>query len=891
MISFPLPGIRFSKFTLSNGLDVIVHRRPDLPMVAVNLWYHVGSKNEERRQRGFAHLFEHLMFEGSEHYPGDFFKPLQRLGASINGSTSSDRTNYFVDLPSAHLEIAVAMESDRMGNFLPALTDHKLRVQKDVVKNEYRQNYANRPYGQVWSLMSEALYPPEHPYSWMTIGVMEEVEAASRDDVESFFRRYYVPSNASLCLAGDLDEEDAFNCAQRYFGPIAGGSPAITPRVSLPACTNEVRLQLRDRVELDRTYRVWHTVPQFADDDAERCLISDILTRGKTSRLYQKLVVEHKIAQDVTAYQAGRELAGSFGIVITVRSGEDLKRAEAMADAEVQDLAQNGPRPEEFERVKNQRISSFIYSLDGLGGLGGVADRLNAYNTYLGDPGRLETDLSRFLTATAESVKRVAQHFLLDRSCVTLEVLGRSHATVLPPLDRKQPPVSKPAVAFRAPIPEPIRLSNGSELWLIRRTGLPIVSTTLVTTAGAASHSPEQGGLANLTAALVDEGTRTRSSEQIAAAAENLGTLLSTNAGWDGSYISFQCLSQYVEASTELAVDLLRNPTFPEADWTRIQSQAISSLRAETDSAESQAHRALLAALFNPSHPFHVTTDGTVESVSALQRSDLIAFHENHWPQKNAWIMAGDISPEAAQALLETRLDGWGSQAKVGLPEPVLESPHRPTAPRLIVVHRPGAPQAVVRLGHVGIPRLHPDHDALMLWNQVLGGQFTSRLNAKLREEKGFTYGIRSHFDARRGAGPFWVGSSLQADKVAEALVDIRAEIGLLLGERPPTEAELDDARRALIEGQARQFESPSDLVSRFAGLFLYGFAPDHHARLAERLRAIALDTVVDAARRHVHPEAMTMVVVADADAVSDSLQKLNWCPVERLAPTVVSPR
>ena len=467
-----LPTIEFTRRTLANGLDVIVHRRPDLPMVSVNLWYHVGSKNEERRQRGFAHLFEHLMFEGSEHYPGDFFKPLQRLGASINGSTSSDRTNYFIDLPAAHLEIAVAMESDRMGHFLPALTDHTLRVQKDVVKNEYRQNYANRPYGQVWSILSEAMYPPEHPYSWMTIGVMEEVEAASRDDVESFFRRFYVPGNASLCLAGDLDESEAFDLATRYFGGIAGGVKSIQPRVAPQNLTSTVRLTLRDRVELDRSYRLWHTVPQFAQDDAELMLLADILARGKSSRLYQSLVVRERVAQDVTAYQGSRELAGTFGIVVTVRPGETLSRAQELVDAEIRDLAQNGPTTEEFERVKNLRISNFVYSLDGLGGFGGIADRLNAYNTYLGDPGRLGSDLTRFLAATPERLKQVAGAYLADRPYVNLDVLGRAHtATSLPSLDRKVAPVSKPAVAYQAPVPVPITLSNGSELWLIQRPG------------------------------------------------------------------------------------------------------------------------------------------------------------------------------------------------------------------------------------------------------------------------------------------------------------------------------------------------------------------------------------------------------------------------------------
>src|SRR4051794_7212054 len=290
--SLRLPEFRYTKTTLANGLDVIVRRQGPLPIVAVNLWYHVGSKDEERRQRGFAHLFEHLMFEGSEHYPGDFFKPLQRIGASLNGSTSTDRTNYFEDVPSPHVELALAMESDRMGHLLPALSDEKLRIQKDVVKNEYRQNYANRPYGMVWHLLAEALYPPTHPYSWPTIGVMEDVEAADRADVEAFFRRFYVPSNASLCLVGDIEEGRALDLAGRYFGPLAGGSTAPPPRAPEAGLKDHVELRLHDRVELERVYLVWPTVAQFHRDEAPLLLLADILARGRSSRSYRKLVVE-----------------------------------------------------------------------------------------------------------------------------------------------------------------------------------------------------------------------------------------------------------------------------------------------------------------------------------------------------------------------------------------------------------------------------------------------------------------------------------------------------------------------------------------------------------------------------------------------------------------------
>jgi len=878
--SLRLDALRFSKATLLNGLDVIARRQGPLPVVAVNLWYHVGSKNEERSQRGFAHLFEHLMFEGSEHYPGDFFKPLQSLGASINGSTSSDRTNYFVDLPSAHVELALAMESDRMGHFLPALDDHKIRVQKDVVKNEYRQNVANRPYGMAGRLMAEAMFPPGHPYSWTTIGVMEDVEAAGRDDVEAFFRRFYVPGNASLAIVGDIDEDRAHALAERYFGDIPGGTKALTPWVPAARLEGGLDLVVRDRVEHDRVYLSWHTVPHFHDADASLVLLGDILGRGKSSRLHRKLVVGREIVQDVAAYQSGRELAGTFGAVATLRPGEDWRAARDAITAEIAAIAEHGVEPEELERVKNGRLAGFIYALDNIGGFGGVADRLNAYNTYLGDPGRITSDLARYGEVTPGSVREVARAYLNGVSRVCLTVLGRKPATASPPLDRSVPPAASVASAYRAPEPVVRELRCGVPIWIIPRRDLPIVAATFVLDAGASAHGPSRGGLASLTADMLDEGTTARTSHQIALAAEGMGTGLSISAGWDGAYVGLQSLTPHLGASLDLAVDVLRDPAFPAGEFDRVHAQALNDLRAARDSAEARAGRALLRALFDADHPYRVPVDGDLATVSSLTADDLRAFHRARYVAGGgACVVAGDVDPDAVVALLDDRLGDWSGRAE---PLPGVERPGSIGRPRLLLLDRPGAPQAVVRVGHVGTDRLDPDFTDLTVWNQILGGQFSSRLNARLREEKGFTYGVRSHFDFRRGAGPFVISSSLQSDRLGEALEDLRREVVALLDDRPPTPGELDDARRSLIEGQARHFETPSALVSRYAGLFLHGFPPDHHAKFAERLEGVTLASIGAAARRRVDPRGFVAVVVADADLVHGPLEALGWCEVER---------
>jgi predicted Zn-dependent peptidase len=878
-----LPEFSFTKTTLANGLDVIVRHQEQLPLVAVNLWYHVGSKNEERRQRGYAHLFEHLMFEGSAHYPGDFFKPLQRLGASVNGSTSSDRTNYFVDTPAAHVELALAMESDRMGFLLPALDDAKLRIQKDVVKNEYRQNYANRPYGMVWQQIAEALYPPGHPYSWLTIGIMEDVEAATRDDVEAFFRRYYVPSNASLCLVGDIDIDRALALAERYFGPLAGGAKAAPVWVADDPLARDVEMVLRDRVELDRVYLVWPSVPLFHEDDAALVLLADILARGKSSRLYRKLVVEHEIAQDVSGYQSGRELAGSCGISVTLRPGRSRVEVRTLVDAELAAVAAGGVTGEELRRVKNGRLAGFFYALEHSGGFGGVADRLNAYNIYLGDPGRITSDFERYQSVTAEAVAAVARRFIVGHPRVALEVISnKPAATTTPPLDRSVAPQSPPAGRFRAPRPEVRRLDCGLPLWVIPRRDLPIVAATLVL-AGGASRSPAgQAGLPHLTATMLTEGTASRSALEVARTAEEMGTSLAGSCGWDGSYISLQCLSPHLSASLDLAVDVLRNPTFPEPEWERVRGQTLAALQAERDSAEARTYRGLLRAIYGPDHPYRLPIDGAEATVSPLTRDDLKQFHGRYdGPSHGAWVVAGDVDPDRFAQELDRRLAGWSGPSvdRFAVPAPPARADH----PRILLLDRPGAPQAVVRAGHVGMPRLDPDFTDVLVLNQVLGGQFTSRLNSRLREEKGFTYSIRSHFDCRCGAGPFTITAALQQDRLDEAVHDVHREVLALAGDRPATLPELDDARRALIEGQARQFETPAALVSRYASLFVHGLPPDHHTHFAERLDGVSVASLAATASRQIHPRALVVVVVADAARALERLRRIEWAAVETI--------
>ncbi len=416
--------IPFSKATLDNGLDVLLHEDRSCPIVAVNLWYHVGSKNESPGHTGFAHLFEHLMFEGSAHHDKGYFHPLQAAGASLNGSTNADRTNYWELVPTSALELALWMESDRMGYLLPALTAAKFANQRDVVLNERRQNYENRPYGLAPMAILAALFPPEHPYHWATIGEIADLHAVRLDEVHAFFRRYYHPANASLAIAGDIEADAALALARAYFGDLEPG-PRPDPVAASASLGGDVRLVLEDRIELPRLYMSWLSPAMFAADDAELDLAADLLANGKTSRLYRRLVFDERVATDVSAAQNSREMAGFFQITATAAPGHALGEIEAAVLEEVARVAAAGPREDEMERGRVQAEAQFVFRLQSVGGFGGKSDQLNAYNVLVGDPAYFEQDLGRYQRVTAASLQRAGEAYLARAPHVSLSVIPR----------------------------------------------------------------------------------------------------------------------------------------------------------------------------------------------------------------------------------------------------------------------------------------------------------------------------------------------------------------------------------------------------------------------------------------------------------------------------------
>lgn len=880
-----VPRWEAAKRTLGNGLDVILCPVRRSPMVSVNLWYDVGSQNERPGEKGFAHLFEHLMFEGSKHFPGDFFKHLQKYGAGVNGSTSSDRTNYYEDIPAEILELALAMESDRMGHLVESLDNSRLETQKGVVTNEYRQNYSNQPYGMVSQMMAEGLYPDGHPYSWTTIGLMEEVNSASRDQVVAFFERYYVPANASLCIAGDIDAEHAFELAEHYFGSFRSGLRCPVPQVAENSLSQSRTIVMRDKVSLERLYLTWPTVRQLTTDEPPLSLLGDILASGRSSRLYQQLVVKQQLAQDVAAGQWSRELAGQFSVVVTLRPGASAEQVRAIIERSLIDISNEGPAAEELQRVIRRRWSGHLFSLEKLGGFGGVADRLNAFNNFTDDPGRLWTDALRYRRVDAAEIARAAKTYLAERPRLEINVQPQPKVASSP--DRAAGVKIGPPRPNRFAEPKVVKISDQVSAWLLPRRDWPVVAGAIAARPATAMMGETGSGLAQLHASTMMEGTARRSGIELAEAIESLGSSISPHLETSGLHLMFQSTAEGLGETWDLASEIWTETAFPDGDWQRQRDRLVISQKSEVDRLESLAHRAFLLGIYGPGHPFGRPLGGIPDGLAGLTHGQLVSVRDRlNRPGELALIIAGDFD--------ESRIVDNISRLAVGFTRPSPTDtidfsrfqPIKSAGSRLIVVNKPGAQQAVIRLGELGIMADDPDREALGLWNLSLGGLFTSRLNHVLREQKGLTYGVRSGFDPRRDmAGTFAIASSVQHDRCAEAIEAARQEVFGLLGEHALTKDELEDARRNRLEATSREDETCTQAANRLVDLWLAGLGPVHSNAQIERYQRLTLAEVQAAAHRRLNPSGWLSVLVADWSKVATDVEKLGFDEITIMSP------
>ncbi len=861
---------------LKNGLTLLVHEDHKAPIVAVNVWYHVGSKNERLGKTGFAHLFEHLMFNGSEHFDDDYFKGMEKVGASeLNGTTSEDRTNYFEDAPKEALDFLLWMESDRMGHLLGAVSQAKLDEQRGVVQNEKRQR-ENRPYAVADELITKGTYPAGHPYSWTVIGSMEDLNAASLDDVKDWFRKYYGAANATLVVAGDVNPAEVLQKVEKYFGDIPSGPPLARHEAWIAKRTGEQRQIAQDRVPQARLYKVWN-VPQFGAPETDYLsLASDILAAGKSSRLYKRLVYDEQIASDVSAYVDGREIGGHFVIVATARPGVPLAKVEKAVDEELARFLAKGPTADELARVKTQTQASFIRGLERIGGFGGKSDTLAMNQVFLGRADAWKEMLERVRQATPRDVRDAARRWLSDGVYV-LEVQPLPEfQTAKSDVDRSKLPVPtiQPKVSF--PKLERATLSNGLKVVLAERHSVPVVELTLLVDAGYAADQSAQPGTAKLAMNLLDEGTKSRNAFQISDELDRLGATLSTGSGLDASDVSMSALEQNLTPSLELFADVIKNPTFPEADFQRLQKLQLDGIKREKADPNSMALRVLPGLLYGPKHAYStpLTGSGSEASVARITRADAVKFHDAWFKPNNATlVVVGDTTLAEIKPRLEQLFGDWKAGEVPAKNVSLVKPPERPL---VYLIDRPGSLQSAIFVGEVAPPKANPQETAIEVMNDILGGTFTSRLNMNLREDKHWSYGVRSTLVDARGPRPFFVVAPVQTDKTKEAMAEILKELQGIAANKPVSSEEVAKIQKERTLKLAGAWETSEAVASSISRMVRFNLPEDYYDTYAARVLALKQADVDAAARKIVHPNERVWVVVGDRAKIEPEIRELG---------------
>ncbi|MEP6996073.1 MAG: pitrilysin family protein [Betaproteobacteria bacterium] len=903
MLSAPLaaaetaPTIPYEKYRLANGLEVILSQDRTLPLVTVDIWYHVGAANEESTRTGFAHLFEHMMFTGSKHVPrGLADKLLEAAGASdSNASTSFDRTNYYDTLPSNQLELALWTHADRMGYLLDSLDQKALSNQQDVVRNERRERIENQPYGIVDEAVFRSLFPVGHPYRPYIMGSHADIQAARLTDVRDFFKRYYRPNNATLTIVGDFDAASAKRLVAKYFGSFRRGPDVARPDFVTPPIVGERRQIVTDQIELERVDLAWLTPPRFKPDDAELTIAAHILAGGKSSRLYNKLVYELQLAQEVSAAQDANALTSIFDVQAFARPGHTAAELQAAIDVELDRFAAEGPSAAEVERARNQ-IERSMYQ--GLQRVVGRADTLNMYNHYTGDPGYLPKDVARYAAVTPESVQRaVRAHLRKDTRVAVSAVRGakkldpepavvspsRVRATESINADeawRSKPPPAGPARVPTLPMPQSFKLANGLTVLHLLRSGLPIVTAQLVVNAGLAANDPGLPGAADFAAAMLEEGTTTRSAVQIAQEMEQLGAGYAAQTRRDATLLRIDALARNFPAALGLVADIAQHPTFPAEEIERRRKAHLSEIIEAREDAGTLAEVAFSRALYGPDHPYGRSNLGTEESMQRIGEADLREFWQRWFqPDNAALVIVGAIDPAALRPLAERLWATWTAAPSATRDDKAAITPS-PTAARLVIVDKPGAPQAELRIGRIGTVRTTPDFPALQVLNEAIGGGFTSRLNLDLREEKGYTYGIGSRFEYGRRPGPFVVRTAVKSDVAVPAIQEILAQLKRA-GAAPLTAEELRRARGSLTQSLPAMFETNSATGSSFGELFVYGLPLDYFRQLPPQLSQVRAADLAPLARRYLDPASMVVIAVGDRASLQPALDALQLGPLE----------
>jgi zinc protease len=889
LIGLPVFGqqvdIPFQKFVLPNGLTVLVHEDHKAPIVAVNIWYHVGSKNERAGKTGFAHLFEHLMFGGSEHFQGRYIDAMERIGATnLNGTTSEDRTNYFETVPVSALDYTLWMESDRMGYLAGAIDQKTLDLQRGVVQNEKRQG-ENEPYGLVEEIEQRDTYPAAHPYSWNTIGSMEDLNAASLSDVKEWFQTYYGPSNSVLVVAGDVDPQVVRQKVEKYFGEIPPGPPVTRQQVWIAPMSGAHRAVMQDRVPQARLDKLWN-IPEFGNEESDYLdLVSDVLAVGRTSRLYKRLVYDDQLATNVAAFVNPREVGGQFGITAMARPGVPLDRIEKAINEELARFLKDGPTQQEVDRVRTQYLANFIRGIDQVGGFGGKSDVLAMYQTYTGDPAGYKIKLDRVKAATPAKLQAAAKKWLSDGE-YALEIYPFGDPKpATQKADRAKPPEIGQTPEPRLPKLERLTLSNGLRVVVAERHEIPLVNVSLLVDSGYAADQYASAGAAKLTAGLLDQGTKTRSALEISEQLAQLGARLTTTSSVDNIITRLSSLKGNLDPALEIFADVVLNPTFPDADFRRQRALQLNAIEREKATPMQMGLRVLPSLIYGKGHAYAepLTGSGTQEAVSKLTRDDLLKFHDTWYKANHATlVVVGDTTPAEMGPKLEKVFGAW----KPGdPPKKNIARVPPPTQSVVYLVDRPGSQQSLILAGNPAPPKNNPEEIPIDAMNDILGGDFGARINMNLREDKHWSYGAQTILFGAVGQRPFLVYAPVQTDKTKESLAEVVKELRGIRGDRPATPEELARIKASETLRLPGSRETIGQVAGSIETLVEYGLPDNYYDTFASKMREVSLADVAKAASEIVQPDHMVWVIVGDRAKIEAGVRELGLGEVRLLNP------
>lgn len=869
--------IPYQKFVLDNGLTLIVHEDHKAPIVAVNVWYHVGSKNEKPGKSGFAHLFEHLMFNGSENFDNDYFQSLERVGATdLNGTTNEDRTNYFQNVPTSAVDIALWMESDRMGHLLGAISQKKLDEQRGVVQNEKRQG-ENQPYALSEELIVKGTYPVGHPYSWTVIGSMDDLNAASLDDVKEWFRTYYGAANATLVIAGDIDAKTAHEKVKKYFGDIPSGPPVARHQAWVAKRTGVQRQVAQDRVPQARIYKVWN-IPQWGTEELTYLdIVSDVLALGKTSRLYKRLVYDDQIATDLSSFVDMREISSQFYIVATAKPEGDLAKIEKAIDEELAKFLASGPTDKEMQRVKTQYEAQFVRGVERIGGFGGKSDILAQNQVYAGSPDFYKTTLKRVRMATKRNLLKAAKDWLSD-GVYNLEVHPfPQYKTASSGVDRSKLPTPSAPPAAKFPALKRATLSNGMQVIVAERTSVPLVSFNLLVDAGYAADQFGVPGTASLAMDMLDEGTKKRTALEINEELAMLGANLGTGSNLDMCLVSLSTLKSTMTQALDIYADVILNPSFPEEDFNRLKPIKLAQIQREKVTPIQMALRVFPRLLYGEGHAYGnpLTGSGTEESVAKITRQDLMKFHQTWFRPNNATlVVVGATTMDEIKPKLEKLFKEW---KKGEVPKKNINTVNMPSNSTVFIVDKPGSIQSIIFAGHVAPPKSNPDEIAIETMNNILGGSFTSRVNMNLREDKHWSYGAGSFFSGARAQRPFIAYAPVQIDKTKESMVELMKEMKEIVGSRPATEEELAKVKDNQILELPGSWETINAVSGYITQIIRFGLSDDYFDTYAGKVRSLTQTDISAVAKKVIHPDKFVWVVVGDRSKIETGIRELGF--------------